>query len=218
MGQSIIIPKTISTQCTIFNMNWWPLAYYRKITNHQLVIFSQVHVSQHTKVGFYDITAFHFLISLEEGSFLSFAVDETCSTFVYCFVTSKGKTSIEKKVFFLALPEWGGALPMPEFFGPFSRGAFLVNKKSIFPQKCQCIELLTVCLTVFWRPKKGPSCPNWGQGAGGFRWFRQCPKENVFFFSLRPSLKTSNKFFSVCNKKKRIVARNKIVVFAAPGE
>ena len=28
--------------------------------------------------------------------------------------------------------------------------------------------------------KRGPSCPNWGDG-GGFRWFGQCPKENVFF-------------------------------------
>ena len=26
----------------------------------------------------------------------------------------------------------GGGLPMPEGFGPFSRGAFLVNKKSLF--------------------------------------------------------------------------------------
>ena len=40
--------------------------------------------------------------------------------------------------------EGGGGLPMPEFFGPFSRSAFLVNKKSLFLQKCQCIELLTV--------------------------------------------------------------------------
>ena len=31
-------------------------------------------------------------------------------------------------------------------------------------------------------------------------------------------IKTSNKFYSVCNKKKEIFARNKIVVFAAPGE
>ena len=38
----------------------------------------------------------------------------------------------------------GGGLPMPEFFGPLSRSAFLVNKKSLFLQKCQCIELLTV--------------------------------------------------------------------------
>ena len=38
----------------------------------------------------------------------------------------------------------GGGLPMPEFFGPISRSAFLVNKKSLFLQKCQCIELLTV--------------------------------------------------------------------------
>ena len=38
----------------------------------------------------------------------------------------------------------GGGLPMPKFFGPFSKSAFLVNKKSLFLQKCQCIELLTV--------------------------------------------------------------------------
>ena len=37
-----------------------------------------------------------------------------------------------------------GGQPMPEFFDPFSRSAFLVNKKSLFLQKCQCIELLTV--------------------------------------------------------------------------
>ena len=28
--------------------------------------------------------------------------------------------------------------------------------------------------------KKGPSCPNWGEG-GGFRYFGQCPKEKGFF-------------------------------------
>ena len=51
----------------------------------------------------------------------------------------------KKNVFFRALPElWGGGLPMPEFFGPLFRSAFLVNKKSLFLQKCQCIELLTV--------------------------------------------------------------------------
>ena len=38
----------------------------------------------------------------------------------------------------------GGGLPMPEFFGPLFRSAFLVNKKSLFLQKCQCIELLNV--------------------------------------------------------------------------
>ena len=47
----------------------------------------------------------------------------------------KGKISTEKNVFFL---------PMPEFFGPFSISAFLVNKKSLSLQKCQCIELSTV--------------------------------------------------------------------------
>ena len=33
---------------------------------------------------------------------------------------------------------------MPNFFGSLFRSAFLVNKKSLFLQKCQCIELLTV--------------------------------------------------------------------------
>ena len=43
------------------------------------------------------------------------------------------------------LMEGGGeGLPMPEFFGPLFRSAFLVNKESLFLQKCQCIELLTV--------------------------------------------------------------------------
>ena len=51
----------------------------------------------------------------------------------------------EKKSFLLGIAQMrGGGLPMPEFFGPFSRSAFLVNKKSLFLQKCQCIELLTV--------------------------------------------------------------------------
>ena len=57
-----------------------------------------------------------------------------------------GKTSIEKKTF--SFGHWpnfgGGGLPMAEFFDPLFRSAFLVNKKSLFPQKCQCIELLTV--------------------------------------------------------------------------
>ena len=57
-----------------------------------------------------------------------------------------GKTSIEKKRFLSGIARMmgGGGLPMPEFFGPLSRSAFLVNKKSLFLQKCQCIELLTV--------------------------------------------------------------------------
>ena len=41
---------------------------------------------------------------------------------------------------------------MPEFFGPFSRSAFLVNKKSLFLQKCQCIELLTVFRLLIYLP------------------------------------------------------------------
>ena len=53
----------------------------------------------------------------------------------------------EKKTFsFGHCPNKGGGegLPMPEFFGPLSRSAFLVNKKSLFLQKC--IELLLVNL------------------------------------------------------------------------
>ena len=44
----------------------------------------------------------------------------------------------------IARTRGGGGLPMPEFFGPLFRSAFLVNKKSLFLQKWQCIELLTV--------------------------------------------------------------------------
>ena len=55
------------------------------------------------------------------------------------------EVNLKKNVFFWALPEGGGGgLPMPEFFGPLFISAFLVNKKSLFLQKCQCIELLTV--------------------------------------------------------------------------
>ena len=53
-----------------------------------------------------------------------------------------GKTSIEKKRFLSGIARIMGK--MPKFFGPLFRSAFLVNKKSLFLQKCQCIELLTV--------------------------------------------------------------------------
>ena len=59
-------------------------------------------------------------------------------------VYDKGRHQWKKKFSFGHWPNEGGGLPMPEFFGPFSRSAFLVNKKSLFLQKCQCIELLTV--------------------------------------------------------------------------
>ena len=63
-------------------------------------------------------------------------------------VSMLGKRSTEKKTFsFGHCPnDRGGVYPLPmaEFFGPLSRSAFLVNKKSLFLQKCQCIELLTV--------------------------------------------------------------------------
>ena len=103
---------------------------------------------------------------------------------------------------------------MPEFFGPFSRTAFLVNTKSLFLQKCQCIELLTVfrlhiysiiysIYSIFsskltfksWistSEKRGPSCLNSGHGGGGFRGFGQCPKKNVFFRWPLPLVLSSN--------------------------
>ena len=57
-----------------------------------------------------------------------------------------GKGSTENKRFLSGIARImeGGGLPIPEFFGPLFRSAFLVNKKSLFLQKCQCIELLTV--------------------------------------------------------------------------
>ena len=60
--------------------------------------------------------------------------------------TLLGNASMKKKTFsFGYCPNCGGGgLPMPEIFGPLFRSAFLVNKKSLFLQKCQCIELLTV--------------------------------------------------------------------------
>ena len=52
---------------------------------------------------------------------------------------------MKKKRFLSGIAQMrAGVLPMPEFVGPFSRSAFLVNKKSLFLQKCQCIEVLTV--------------------------------------------------------------------------
>ena len=59
---------------------------------------------------------------------------------------SKGRHQLKKKHFLSGIARimGGGGLPMPEFFGPLFRSAFLVNKKSLYLQKCQCIEHLTV--------------------------------------------------------------------------
>ena len=73
----------------------------------------------------------------------TFTQPSTREGYFHQFILGKG--SIEKKTFsFGHCPNKGGGLPMPEFFGPLFRSAFLVNKKSLFLQKCQCIELLTV--------------------------------------------------------------------------
>ena len=94
---------------------------------------------------------------------------------------------------------------MPEFFGLFSRSAFLVNKKSLFLQKCQCIELLTVFRLLIYLPplptllqtffcdfqilnfdvrKKGPSCLNWGQGGGWLGDSGNARKKTFFFIDV----------------------------------
>ena len=41
-----------------------------------------------------------------------------------------------KKRFLSGIARIRGGLPMPKFFGPLFRSAFLVNKKSLFLQKC----------------------------------------------------------------------------------
>ena len=51
--------------------------------------------------------------------------------------------------------------------------------------------------------KKGSSCPNWGQG-GWFRWFGQCPKENVFFIDVFPKRKIESKTLSCYSSRWRI--------------
>ena len=50
----------------------------------------------------------------------------------------------KKTISFGHCPNDGGGSTHARIFGPLFRSAFLVNKKSLFLQKCQCIELLTV--------------------------------------------------------------------------
>ena len=82
----------------------------------------------------------------------------------------------EKKRFLSGIARMmgGGGLPMPEFFGPLFRSAFLVNKKSLFLQKmpmywtfnCFCttvgakvLKCLSLCPATIGRMKN-----NWGKG------------------------------------------------------
>ena len=59
---------------------------------------------------------------------------------------------MEKNVFFRTLLKWGGGPTHTQIFGPFSRSAFFVNIKSLFFQKCLCIELLTVFRLLIYLP------------------------------------------------------------------
>ena len=69
-----------------------------------------------------------------------------------------GKTSMKKKTFsFGHCPNEGGGSTHARIFGPFSKSAFLVNKKSPFLQKCKCIELLTVFEVLIYLPPLPPS-------------------------------------------------------------
>ena len=78
-------------------------------------------------------------LSVYVGSFIIFAL----SFFIY--ICLREGVNGKKTFSFGHCPnDGGGGLPRPEFFGPLFRSAFLVNKKSLFLQKCQCIQLLTV--------------------------------------------------------------------------
>ena len=72
----------------------------------------------------------------------------------YCpFGSHLGEDINEKKTLsFGHCPNEGGGSTNAQFFWLFSRSAFLVNKKSLFLQKCQCIELLTVFRLLIYLP------------------------------------------------------------------
>ena len=61
---------------------------------------------------------------------------------------------MEKNVFFRALSEWGrgGDIHMPEVFVPFSRSAFLANKRSPFLPQCIFFKLWTVFRLFIYLP------------------------------------------------------------------
>ena len=116
---------------------------------------------------------------------------------------------------------------LPEFFGPLFRSAFLVNKKSLFLQKCQCIELLTVFLgciyTVYYivhlvflvlnrlsnlefrLPKKEDQVARIGVMGGGLGNSGNARKK-TFFFQLTLSLKWNDieeNLSRACSEKRR---------------
>ena len=68
--------------------------------------------------------------------------DDLNLLFNYWLSWTKGRFHEKMYLFFWILSKWGGGA-LPNFCHLFI-SAFLVNKKSLFPQKCQCIELLTV--------------------------------------------------------------------------
>ena len=59
-----------------------------------------------------------------------------CLFSLYVHVLYKGRGQLKKKRFLSGIGGGGGGLPMPKFFGPLFISAFLVNKKSLFLQKC----------------------------------------------------------------------------------
>ena len=131
-----------------------------------------------------DIEQYKYCMNTVHSLFQSL---QTFNIFLFSFeILFPIREDINKKTFsFGHCPNKGGWSSHADFFGPFSRSAFLVNKKSIFLQKCQCIALLVVFLGCFrlfkvvlgcfrltfksWiltSEKRGPSCPNWGHGGG----------------------------------------------------
>ena len=79
--------------------------------------------------------AAHWLISSPRWykKFTARLLEHHCFAWIHVHCWLKEDINRKKNVFFRALPKWGGGLPMPNFFGPFSRSAFMVSKKSLFP-------------------------------------------------------------------------------------
>ena len=127
-------------------LHWMQLAcsspYVPSLTSQEISIWSNLIFS----VGF----GFGYDCSVKS---IRFSTSGFASDFPYSCKYStwpKGRHQLKKNVFFRALPEWwGGGLPMPEFFGPLFRSAFLVNKKSLFLQTSQELRMLSRSQTVY---------------------------------------------------------------------
>ena len=122
----------IRLPCVAFKMPWNKATCYSRLWSVQC--YSGSHIAKNWSIqSKHTLKCIHVPVLVHKVGLLArnMRVREdinTKKTFSFGHCPKKGK----------------GDLPMPEIFGPFSRSAFLVIKKSQFLQKCQCIELLTV--------------------------------------------------------------------------